>query len=442
MALEIYNYNDYKYFEHSHGQTKKALSRQLWSKVLHEKTRNKIFFRDFIGQEMGGEGSITTTTTYPPIIEKTDFKKEAGDTITLQIIKHLVVNPETSGVVGSEILLGREKSFDFGHQKVFIDLFREAAGVHLGMNLQRTPLDLITITTNQLSDFAAVLTDEEIFNAYYAGWNYTLLRALAGRVFLTDASGYITNILPTHPNTFWGSPGKIDPSQMTTSDTFSARLIEKIALWAEENNIIPIMVDGTPTWMLVIHPRQEDQLLQDPQFREALIYAKQRAQNWEHPLFKRKPEWWYGNIVIYKAKQIRTAKYYGKKVVGGNSYGLRLQTITVNGVNYVVVNSSNAAVPSIDNTSGALPDEISANNVYGALLIGGNSALIARATEWNAERRKEDDYGAFFGYALWTIWGMKRSDWWNTIDEKNLDFTTDIFNESSAVIYTYTPPIY
>jgi len=438
--MAFYDYSQYKYFEHSAGTTKSALSRKIWSKILHEKTRNKIFFTDWIGQEQGGEGVITSTKTFPPIIEKTDFTKEPGDTIIMGILKHMNVDAKTSGVVGDEVLLGREKSFDFGKQSVFVDVFREAVGVRLGLNTRRTPYDLITLSINQLSDFAAIITDDEIFNTYYAGWNYTLLRGLANKVFLTDTDGYITNIFPTHLNTFWGGIGKTDPNELTTDDGMSARLIEQISVWAEINNIIPVSVEGTPTWILVIHPFQEKQLLRDPEFREALIHAKQRAVGWEHPLFKR-ANYWYSNIAIYVSNKIRTAKYYGLKTIGSNKYGLRVQTVTYNGYNYTILNDSNATVPTQTGSTlepGELPDGITADHVYGALLIGGNSLMIARASDWTSERRKEDDYGAFFGFALQTIWGMKRNDWNDTIDLTGGSF----FNESSAIIYTYTPPMF
>ena len=432
--MAFYNYSDYNYFEHSKSTTKSKLSRQIWDNLLHEKVRNKIFFRNFIGEDKGGEGSIWESATIPPIVEKNEFGREPGDLMTIGIIKHMDVNPETSGVVGDEVLIGREKNFDFGHQQIVIDLFREAVGVNAGMNLRRTAFDLVNIALKQLSDFASIYWDLEIFNAFYAGYSYNLLRSLSGVIFPVDSDGYYTSIAPTHINTFWGEVGNTTPQALTTSHTFNVDLIEDLRIWVEENNIVPVKYDGELTWLLIIHPRQEKQLRQDPNWRQAVLYAKERASAWDHPLFKNMDYWW-GGFAIFVSNHIKTAKYYGLVTIGGNKYGLRSQVQTINGYPYKIINSSNAGVPSIDGESLALKPPITADKVRGAMLLGGHSVMIANGSQWSSERRKEDDYGKFLGFAIQKIFGMKRSDWIDTINQSG----GTPFNQSSAVIYTYSP---
>ncbi len=432
--MAFYDYAPYRYFEHSKGVSKSRLTKQIWDNVLHEKVRDKIFFRNFIGEDAGGEGSIWESRHLPPIVEKNDFTKEAGDTITIPIIKHLNVNPMTSGVVGDEVLIGREKSFDFGHQQIFIDLMREAVGVRAGMNLKRSALDLVNIALKQLSDFGAIWWDLEIFDTIYAGWSYNLLRSLRNVVFPVDTDGYYTTISPTHPNTFWGKVENTYPQQMTTDDTFNTDLIEDLKIWVEENNIVPVLYDKELTWILLIHPRQEKQLRNDPNWRNAVLYAKERASAWDHPLFKNMDYWWAG-FAIFVTNRIRTAKYYGKVTIGNNKYGLRSQVQNVNGYDYVILNDTNASVPSIAGENYALPRSITADKVRGAILLGGHTVSIANGSPWVSERRKEDDYGAFLGFALQKIYGMKRNDWIDTIDASG----GSVFNQSSAIIYTYSP---
>ncbi|MEM5853650.1 MAG: DUF4043 family protein [Candidatus Aenigmatarchaeota archaeon] len=431
--MALYDYGGYVYFEHSAGTTKKQLSRQIWDTVLHERTRDKIFFKNFIGEDRGGEGDVWNVRTFAPIVEKNDFTKQAGDLMTIPIIQHINVDPLTAGVVGNEVLIGREKNFTFGHQKITIDLFREAVGVVGGMNLKRNPLDLMNIAINQLSDYASVYWDLEIFNAIYAGWSYNLLRSLGGVYFSTDSDGFFTSLLPTHPNTFWGEVGNTEPQNLTTSHTFNTTLIDNLKIWVEENNIVPVMIEGEPTWILIIHPRQEKQLRSDPNWRQAVLYAKERTATWEHPLFKKTDYWWAG-FAIFVTQKIRPAYYYGLKTIGANKYGLKRQNTTVNGYNYAILNSTAMPVPS-GSSSGMLPTGITYNQVRGAVLLGGNSVVIANGSQWHSERRKEDDYGFFYGFALWKIYGMKRSDWYDTIDASG----GNLFNQSSAVIYTYSP---
>lgn len=434
--MAIYNYGDYTYFEHSKSTTKSKLSRQIWDNILHERVRDKIFFKNFIGSDAGGEGDIWGQSTFAPIVEKNDFTKTAGDLITMQILQHINVNPATAGVVGNEILLGREKSFTFGYQEVVIDLWREAVGVVGGMNLKRNPIDILNVAVNQLSAYAAQHWDLEIFNTFFAGYSYNILRSLSGAYFPVDANGYYTSLLPTHPNTFWGEIGNTEPNNMTTSMKFGTQLLDDLKIWVQENNLLPVMYEGEPTWLVLISPKQEAQLRADPNWRNAVLYAKERASAWNHPLFKNMDYWWAGfAIFVTNRLSNRIARYYGKKTVGANTYGLRRQVQNVNGYPYVVIDESNTALPSADGVSGALPDDISANQVRACLVIGGNSAIIANGSGWHQERRKEDDYGFFYGFGVWKIYGMKRADWLDTINSTG----GNIFNQSSVLIYTYTP---
>lgn len=368
--------------------------RKAWDKLLHEQTQSQLFFRGMIGRDKGDEGSLKNQMSNYPIVEKTDLRKEAGDRITMSLIRQLTSSSFwNAGKTGNNTLIDLEDTLSFYNTQVYVGHWRQGFAVFGKQTLQRTPFDVINEGKDLLSKAIQKQLDEGVFFAFYSGYSPNVVREIGTSTLLEK--------LPL--NNIYGK-NQSSLANLTSADTVDTDLLEIIGVVAVENNINPCTYEGKDELLFVIHPRGTKTLRQDSLYQDAQINAVGGKGN---PMFNRVAIGKWNNIYIAEHNSIDTIKDYGTLSVSSDAITIGTQTagITV--------------------TDGRMN-----------ILIGANAIARAVALPEYMVRRKEDDYENLFGFAGGLIYGDRRADY--QID----DGTGATYkNQSSIVVYSYSPAV-
>lgn len=398
MAIS-YSSNGYvqQPFGNSAATTSSFLTPLVWNKILHEQVQNKLFWKDMIGKDKGGEGSIESDVLNSPIVEKTDLRKESGDTITMGLVKQPNLADETTitymnyGKVNSQQLVDNEASLTFYYLRVPVAHFRDAILIQSGkMTDQRSPYALMSQATSLLSTRLAKVKDDGVFTAFYAGYSFNVWRG-------NDLTGV------AHPNNLYGK-NKSALTDVDANDVVDTDLLERLAVFGKVNNIGPVSIEGSGCYGFTVHPYGMKTLRADSLWKDAAQLALPRSK--ENPIFTR-ADGKYSNIYVMEDNRVSTAK------------------------NYAVASSSNSIGAISASTVGS---GISATDVRMNIFFGANAIARGVAQEEYMARRKEDDYGNMVGFGGGYIYGDRRADW--APDQSS---STTAVNQSSAIIWSHSP---
>jgi hypothetical protein len=380
----------------SAGTTNNFLTPSIWNKILHEKTQNKLFWKNMTGKDKGGEGSIDDDLSNYPIVEKTDLRKEAGDTIVMGLVKQPYNTDETTityanyGKTGSYQLVESEGKPTYYYLHVPLALYRAAIASVTGMSKQRSPYDQKKIAVGMVSDHMRKFLDDGIFWTFYGGYSPNVWRQQT----LTGVA---------HPNLLYGK-NKTALTDVDANDVLDSTMLENLGTFCKVNNISPVIINGQETYGLIVHPYGMKTLRADSLVKDAWAFALPSGK--ENPIFTRAGNQKYAGIYVMEENRISSAKDYA-------------------------VAASAGAIGAI--SAATMGDGIPATDVRMNILIGANAIARGWAMETTLAERTETDYGMIQGTAGIVIYGDRRADY--ALAESA---TTTIYNQSSAIVYTHS----
>lgn len=349
----------------------------------HKSVQKKLFFTKtgMIGPDGHAEGTATQTAPGTPVIRKTELSNSPGDSIRVGLLRNLSTAIST-GVVGATQLVDSEVGASFHDVTVKINQWRNGVRTDGGINSQRNPYKpLEQIEIDLLSDWQSQIMDTSILYSEHYGFSPQVFRVLGH----TDAA-------PTaNVNTLFGNDLTLDTTRTianivaTGDDNVNARTFEVGALYMEQGDFDPVIIDGEPYWCAIVSPAGALRLLQDDRFRTAMLQAMERGKT--NPLFK-SVTFLYNNCMIYKYDKIRTI------LNGNNPAGLTVSAQVITEAVYTGIGGG-----------------VAATNLHATTFLGANSVMLAEGQLRMAERiRAENDYGNIIGRAVDGVWGAKRAD--------------------------------
>lgn len=377
--------------------TSYQLVRKAWNTTLHEEVQNKSFFKNMIGKDKGGEGSLDKSITNFPIVEKTDLRKAPGDNITIGLLRALWYGGPgdtasyNRGKVSSQQLVDNEDSLVFHHVQVKLAHQRDAVVIGNAFETeQRSPYDLRKAAQSALSSSLAKILDDGTFFALYARYSPNVFRSLGESV-----------AVPAQKNQIFGND-RSALTGLTSNDKFGAEIIDRVASWVMTNNIAPINGDKH---IIIVHPNDWYHARRDSSFVDGLLEADVRGD--ENRIFTGALGKWAG-LEIMVSNKITTCLNFDALTVSSNTITLSAET--------------------------SLPAGITAAQIRMPLVIGANAVARGYGKESYMVRRKEDDYENMVGFGGGMVYGDARTDW--VVDDGT--GATSV-NQSSACLYTYSP---
>ncbi len=384
------------YYASGYNPTTAYISvRKAWDTILHTQTQNSLFFRDMIGRDKGGEGSLKKSFTNYPIVEKTQLGKESGDRITMTLRRQLVTsNFHNAGKSGNTQLVDSETAMSFYNTYVYVSHWRDATAILGKLTMKRTPFELRREAVDALTDEVAQFLDSSIFFTLYSGFSPNVVREV-GVSTLTES-------LPL--NNLYGK-NQSAVANITASDVLDTEYLEMLAAVASANNFNHIRHNGKDCGLLIVHPYSLKTLRADSLYQDANNQGMPR--DGENTMFSRAEGRW-SNIYVAESNKVDSAKNYGSLTVSSDAITIGAATI----------------------------NDVAVTDVRMNVFLGANAVARAVALPEYMEARKEDDYGNIFGWGAGLIFGDRRTDY--TIDDGSGATTK---NQSSICCYSYAPTI-
>ena len=369
---------------------------KLWDKLLHRQVLDKTFFKGLIGADKAeGDGGVQDDISGFPIVTKTDLRKEAGDQITLSLLRQLTTSSRyNAGKTGTKQLVDAENQLVFQNVKVLIGHMRTGVAIFGKTTVQRSPFDVFKAAKDSISTELATLMDDGIFFALYSGYSFNIFREY----------GHATAVPAAHGNSVYGKD-KSALTSMDTADVVDTDMMERLSTAVEENNIPPCRVKGDNAHIFIVHPRGLKTLRADSAWLDANAQGMPRGA--ENPIFSKSDGKW-ASIAVMSSNKIDSAKAWSSLTVSTDVITLSAATTT----------------------------PLTATDVRANLLLGANAVARAFGKESYMAQRKEDDYGNLMGFAGGSVYGDKRTDW--VVD----DGTGATYpNQSSLLVYSYSPAV-
>src|ERR1041384_4890113 len=375
----------------------------------HKKVQVKTLWAShgMISADTYSEGTTEETKPGTPVIRKTDFAVQKGDTIKMHQRTNLAITPSVGIVGATNQIVNAEVGWDLNYKLVKIEQWRQAVLTVDGMNAQRSPFSESFVQTEMdlLSDWTAQVEDTGLLAALHYGWAYHLYRQYG-----------TTNITVTaNANTIYGNDTTLTTTNTianltgTNSDNISGLTFELIQNYMTRIFADPVMVEGDPYWVVLISSDGKRFLYRDPEFRNAVQLGRERGL--DNPLFKYGNPLIYGNCAIFVYEKVRS-------VIGGNNPA---------GLTVSNAGAYNSSVTEAVYTG--IGGGVAATSLHHTYALGANALALAEGRMRMGER-KEDDYGQFIGRDADNIWGATRMDW--------LDATGAASNNVSSAVFVNT----
>ena len=374
----------------------------------HRRVQKKLFWalKGMIGTDTFVEGTKETTASGFPIIRKTDFQGKKGDTLTMHQRTNLATTPNV-GKVGGFQIVDAEVGWDLNYKKVKIEQWRQAVRTDSGMNEQRSPFSESFVETelDLLSDWTAQVQDTGILSALHYGHAYQLVRQYG-----------TTNLAVTaNANTLYGNDETFTTSR-TIADIVGAGQDNVKGLTFElgynyflENDFDMVNVGGEKFVVALISPRAYRYAMRDAEFRDSLVYARERGIN--NPLFKVPDGLVYNNVLVFTWDKVRSV------INGYNPTGLTVAS----------AGTTNSAITEAVYTG--IGGGVASGSLTHTYFLGANAVALAEGKMRMGERT-ENDYQQIIGRDADNIWGAQRLDW--------LDATGSAANNQSALVIVNT----
>jgi N4-gp56 family major capsid protein len=343
---------------------------KLWSDQLSREALKATWVSKFIGQS---SDSL--------IQEKTDFKKSAGDRLTVILRRQLTGD----GVLGDAPLEGNEERLATFTDNLLIDQLRHGVRSAGKMTEQRIPFSIREEAKDGLRDWIQDRLDTAFFNHLCGFTPQTDLRYAGNNPILAATSVY-------RPN------ARANDQSLVAGDEFTLQMIDAAVVRAKLANPImrPLRMNGEDRYVLFLHPNQVVQLRTNTSNGQWLDIQKAATQgdgSRNNPIFTGALGM-YNGVILHEAYRV------------------------TNGVN----SSTGAAVA---NTRRAVLAGAQ------AVLMGWGKGDSMGSWDW---KEKLFDYDNELGVKAGAIFGMKATRYNTGSGGAAADF-------SKIIISTYTPEI-
>lgn len=277
------------------------LAQKKWSSELADDSRKKSYFEGrFIGRD---DGAI--------IQRKTQLEADSGDKISFDLCVQLRGRP----TYGDARVEGKEEQLRFFTDEVNIDQVRHAVSAGGRMTRKRTSHDLRGLAKTKLGDYFAKFHDEMII-IYLSGARGINQDFIEG----TDFTGFAGNPLqaPDATHLMFGGAA-VSKATLTAADVMSRSIVEKANVKASmmqaqdprTSNMVPVTVDGSEAYVLLMSPFQAYSLRTDATPNGWLDIQKALATNLGNrsPIVRGGLGWLNGTVLHEHRNVIRFGDY-------------------------------------------------------------------------------------------------------------------------------------
>jgi N4-gp56 family major capsid protein len=320
-------------------------TQKLWSKTLAREALKATQIQYFIGESASSL-----------VQEKTDFKKSAGDRLTMTLRMQLAGD----GVLGDGTLEGNEERLTTYTDNLLIDQLRHAVRSAGKMTEQRIPWSIREEAKDGLVDWWAGRMDTAFFNQLCGYTPATDLRFTGNNAVLAP-----TNVV--RPN------ARANDESLTTGDEFTLQLIDTAVARAKLATPVlrPLKIGGKDKYVMFLHTNQVTQLR-----------TNTAAGQW---------------LDIQKAA-----------TTGDGSRDNPIFTGALGEYNGVILHESTRITNGVNSSTGAADTDVRRAVLCGAqaAVIGFGGGMSYGGWDWNEELF---DYGNQLGVEAGCIFGLKAS---------------------------------
>jgi N4-gp56 family major capsid protein len=320
-------------------------TQKLWSKTLAREALKATQIQYFIGESASSL-----------VQEKTDFKKSAGDRLTMTLRMQLAGD----GVLGDGTLEGNEERLTTYTDNLLIDQLRHAVRSAGKMTEQRIPWSIREEAKDGLVDWWAGRMDTAFFNQLCGYTPATDLRFTGNNAVLAP-----TNVV--RPN------ARANDESLTTGDEFTLQLIDTAVARAKLATPVlrPLKIGGKDKYVMFLHTNQVTQLR-----------TNTAAGQW---------------LDIQKAA-----------TTGDGSRDNPIFTGALGEYNGVILHESTRITNGVNSSTGAVDADVRRAVLCGAqaAVIGFGGGMSFGGWDWNEELF---DYGNQLGVEAGCIFGLKAS---------------------------------
>jgi N4-gp56 family major capsid protein len=318
---------------------------KLWSKTLAREALKATQIQYFIGESASSL-----------VQEKTDFKKSAGDRLTMTLRMQLTGD----GVLGDGTLEGNEERLTTYTDNLLIDQLRHAVRSAGKMTEQRIPWSIREEAKDGLVDWWAGRMDTAFFNQLCGYTPETRLAFTGSNAVLAP-----TNVV--RPN------ARANDESLTTGDEFTLQLIDTAVARAKLATPVlrPLKIGGKDKYVMFLHTNQVTQLR-----------TNTAAGQW---------------LDIQKAA-----------TTGDGSRDNPIFTGALGEYNGVILHESTRITNGVNSSTGAVDTDVRRAVLCGAqaAVIGFGGGMSYGGWDWNEELF---DYGNQLGVEAGCIFGLKAS---------------------------------
>lgn len=242
-----------------------------WSEATILEMAKQSNFERFIGE---GPNNI--------IQRRTDLNKDKGAEIEFDLLKKLQNNP----TFNEQELVGQEEKMEFVTDTVKIAEMAHAVKKYGKFEDIKSKKDLLTLAKNNLS-----LWMQENYDSLIA-------KLLTGCTEIDWGDGAFKATKPSSNRVLYGGDWADGDAIDSGDDWMRVRDISRYKQYAKMTcGIRPVNVDGTPTYVVFLHPYQWGLIrAKDPDYKNALLYAEQKGR--ENPLFTGMIGYWDGCAIF------------------------------------------------------------------------------------------------------------------------------------------------
>lgn len=250
-----------------------ANQKVIWSTIVLMQGRDNNFWMNPSNGLMG-KGLADATKPIHYVNELT--KDERGT----RCIMPLVLDLETSTIVGDNILEGNEEELISDTQEINVDQIRKAVKHKGKMAEQETVIQFRKTATDKLSFWKSEVIDELMFLTA-SGVSYT--RRYDGSLRATLPNDQIPSLkfaaqvtAPSSDRVMYAGTAT-STATLTVSYTMKWNLLLDMKAKLVANRIKPIRVQGKNTWMLAMSPYQARDLKKDADYQNAVRSGDERG---------------------------------------------------------------------------------------------------------------------------------------------------------------------
>lgn len=237
----------------NHPLARKAWAKELWHEALKE---------TYVSRFMGSD-------TDSLIVVKGDLAKDKGDRIT----QGLRMIPTGAGVSGDNTQEGNEEQLTTANDNILIDQLRHAHRSAGRMSEQRVTFDMRAECKMALRDWWSDRLDTWFFNQIAGNTGQSDLRYVGHNATTapTNTSGNTRHLFADGASTTEGS--------LSASQFFQLSYIDRAVTTAKVSTplIRPLRVNGSPKFVMFLHPFQVNALRTDAATTRITWYDATRA---------------------------------------------------------------------------------------------------------------------------------------------------------------------